>query len=59
MFDVENLKEFAKDLWQAMLDHWIATLIIVTILTGWIFPPGILLFLACKLVDTTRKNRKY
>lgn len=59
MWDFEKFKGFLKDLWRAMLDHWIITLLILVFVFNIASPPILIAFAIFKLVDKSRDEHKY
>ena len=59
MWDFEKFKGFMKDLWRAMLDHWIVTILILVFVFNIASPVVLVPFAICKLVDKSRQEHKY
>ena len=59
MFDFERVQQFLKDIWRAMLDHWIITLLILVFVFNVVSPPILIAFAVFKLVDKSREEHKY
>lgn len=59
MFDFEKITGFLKDLWRAMLDHWVITLFVLIFVFNVVSPPILIAFAIFKLVDVSRQEHKY
>ncbi len=59
MWDFEKFKGFLKDLWRAMLDHWIITILAMVFVFNVVSPPLLIAFAIFKLVDKSREEHKY
>lgn len=56
--DFEAIINFLKDLWQALLDHWIITMFIIIFAFNVMSPPLLAAFAIFKLVDSSRKKHE-
>lgn len=56
--DFENMKEIAKDIWVMLLDHWVISLIIGSIVLAPVAPAWILVFGLSKLVQVSRQKHR-
>ena len=54
-----TIQEFLKDVWRMMLDHWIITLIVGSIILAPVFPIWIAVFGFCKLLSVSKEKHKY
>ena len=59
MWDFEKFKGFLNDLWRAMLDHWVLTILAMVFIFNIASPPILLAFAVFKLVDKSRQEHKY
>ena len=59
MWDFEKFKGFMRDLWRAMLDHWIITILILVFVFNIVSPPVLIAFAIFKLVDKSREEHRY
>lgn len=54
-----TINDFLKDVWRMMLDHWILSLIVGSIILAPVCPIWIAAFGFLKLLDVSRKKHKY
>ena len=59
MWDFDKFTGFLKDLWRAMLDHWIITILALVFVFNIASPPVLIAFAIFKLVDKSREEHKY
>ncbi len=57
--DSESIMEFLRDVWAMMLDHWLLSLIIGSIVLAPICPVWIVVFGFCKLLQVSKDKHKY
>ena len=54
-----TIQEFLKDVWKMMLDHWIISLIVGSIILAPVCPIWIAVFGFCKLLSVSKEKHKY